>query len=607
MIKNPFKNANIRSKLLASHLILIAVPTIMVTLFFYYEIYGLVVNDTIRQEQALSKQTSMTMDTTLEQIGKISASVRSNRFLTKILQPVSSESDNFVNSKDEQATFYTTLKSQIDGELVTDIKIYTDLVDDSLYDNPYTNNVFEPLSDTQGSYWSGIFSGSSQYALYCPSFYLSTYEINQYGSLAYIERITTYDNGKLRPLAYIAVYFSKDTLESTLNQDISTTDSVYYILNERENLVAASDYALAGTYMMSYDTIVDTAATSTGFTTKNVVNQDVYAGCYNITGTDWYMVSILPAAPIVAKGNDIINTFIIFYIILLIVAFILAYCISHSLTRRLEDVSYQMRLVRKQKPVRMPDPKIHDEIGDLVDTYNYMTDEMNLLMDHQAQAAEDLRISELRALQAQINPHFLYNTMEMINWLSQTGKRNEVTAAIQALSRFYKLTLSKKDLLTTVAEEAEHAELYVRLQNMRFQDKIQFLVDIPDELLSEHMPKLTFQPVVENSIQHGILEKESKEGTIVLTGWHEGDDAVFLISDDGVGIAPERIQTILSGTGESKKGSNIGVYNTHRRLQILYGPDYGLSYSSTPGQGTEVMIRIGIHGDTAPQELPSQG
>ncbi len=106
-------------------------------------------------------------------------------------------------------------------------------------------------------------------------------------------------------------------------------------------------------------------------------------------------------------------------------------------------------------------------------------------------------------------------------------------------------------------------------------------------------PKLTLQPVVENAILHGILETTSKSGTIVLTGWQEDQDLVLLISDDGVGMSKEKLDTILTGTGfSSGKGTNIAIYNTHRRLQILYGPDYGLFYSSEPGKGTEVQIRI---------------
>ena len=172
----------------------------------------------------------------------------------------------------------------------------------------------------------------------------------------------------------------------------------------------------------------------------------------------------------------------------------------------------------------------------------------------------------------------------------------EISHAVQSLSRFYKLTLSRKKGISTIARELEHVTIYVQLQNMRYHDSIELITDIPDELSEYQIPKLTLQPVVENSILHGILEKESKSGTIVITGWMENKDIVLLISDDGVGISPEILSTILSGSGNSQSGgTNIAVYNTHRRLQILYGKDYGLTYSSNPGKGTEVEIRFPAH------------
>ena len=229
-----------------------------------------------------------------------------------------------------------------------------------------------------------------------------------------------------------------------------------------------------------------------------------------------------------------------------------------------------------------------------MDSYNYMTHIIHDLVEEQAKAAEDLRIAEFNSLQAQMNPHFLYNTMDMINWLSQQGRSQEVTMAVQKLSRFYKLTLSRKQSLSTIQDELEHVSIYVELLNMRFADNIDFIADMPDCLMERPIPKLTFQPVVENCILHGIMEKEEKEGTIVLTGWEEENGIVILISDDGVGIEPDILENILVEKKNRAKssGTNIAVYNTHRRLQLMYGVEYGLKYSSTPGEGTEVEIRI---------------
>ena len=176
----------------------------------------------------------------------------------------------------------------------------------------------------------------------------------------------------------------------------------------------------------------------------------------------------------------------------------------------------------------------------------------------------------------------------------QQGQREQVSNAVQNLSRFYKLTLSRKGTMSTIAEELEHISIYVHLQNMRFKNGIELIIDVPDELMDRSIPKLTLQPIIENSILHGILEKDSRTGTIVVTGWKEEQDVVLLISDDGIGMTPEVLSGLLAGkTGpREESGHNIAVRNTHRRLQILYGDRYGLQYKSEPGNGTEAEIRI---------------
>ena len=201
----------------------------------------------------------------------------------------------------------------------------------------------------------------------------------------------------------------------------------------------------------------------------------------------------------------------------------------------------------------------------------------------------------------------------MINWLAQNGQTERVTKAVQALSRFYKLTLGRKELLHSVEQELEHVGLYVQLQNMRYDNCADYMIDVPEELFSCPIPKLTFQPIVENAILHGIMMKEEKKGSILLTGWPEGNDMVFVISDDGAGIPPETLhalkEDVNSGASEpdlssaspassassQSFSSHIGLYNTNLRLKSLYGPSYGLFFSSTEGQGTEVTLRLPIN------------
>jgi two-component system sensor histidine kinase YesM len=270
----------------------------------------------------------------------------------------------------------------------------------------------------------------------------------------------------------------------------------------------------------------------------------------------------------------------------------LALNLNHSIIKRISSVIGQMQGVRFGIPTHLDTKGGTDEIGELIETYNYMTDQLDQLMIQKEQSARDLRLSEFKALQAQINPHFLYNTLDMINWMAQTGKSTEVSLAVQRLSKFYKLTLSKGNNIVSIRDELEHVSLYVQLQNMRYEDKIHFFIDVPDEMLDYEIPKLVLQPIVENSIFHGILGKDSKEGNIVIMGWLEDDIMVFTVSDNGIGIPSEELQTILLGSNTKETGNNIAIYNTHKRLQVFFGEEYGLSYLSTPGVETEVQIRI---------------
>ena len=370
---------------------------------------------------------------------------------------------------------------------------------------------------------------------------------------------------------------------------ISTFFSLYAI-------VASSDQSQSGIYLLDYDSIEDSFMSSNNFIERTILDTTVYAGFYNIKQPGWFMVTVLPAGPLITQSNMIMVQYILMYLAFLVLALILAHYMSRSITNRISSVIHQMSKVRKGTLSPMESPTYHDEIGDLIDTYNYMnymTRKMDQLMSEQAKAAEELRLAEFHSLQAQINPHFLYNTMDMINWLAQQGRTAEVSSAVQSLSRFYKLTLSRKQSISTIAQETEHATIYLEIQNMRYHNSIEFVSDIPDELMEYQIPKLTLQPLIENAVLHGILEKDDKAGTIVLTGWLEDSSIVLLISDDGVGISPDKLSSILSGEGSSSSGgTNIAVYNTHRRLQILYGTDYGLTYSNNPGGGTEVEIHI---------------
>ena len=593
-LRQSYGDMKLSSKFTLILMITATVPVIMMACFFYGKLYDMVVSYTISQEQDASAETAPYIENLVQEIIDAHDEITEKDFFQTLFhQPINSPFTMFEDS-DEVQDFNQSMTQILDSDMITGIQIYMDFPTQSvqLFNDELTKDYFSPMNKAKGTYWYGIFQGTQPSSLFCPSFYLGEREKNDYGDLALISSTTFYYQGSSHQ-AYVAVYSSSDQLSEILKENLKIDGSVSYIINDRNAVVASSDDSLSGIYLFDYDTIEDSFMSSNNFIERNILDTKVYAGFYNIKQPGWFMVTVLPSGPLIKISNNIMFQYLLMYIGFLVLALILAHFMSSSITSRISSIIRQMSKVRKGTLSPMESPEYHDEVGDLIDTYNYMTRKIDTLMDEQIKSAEELRIAEFHSLQAQINPHFLYNTMDMINWLAQQGRADEVSLAVQKLSRFYKLTLSRKQSISTIAHETEHATIYLEIQNMRYHDSIVFVSDIPDEILEYQIPKLTLQPIIENSVIHGILEKPDKSGTIVLTGWMEDSNIVLLISDDGVGIPAEKLPVILSGDGVSTSGgTNIAVYNTHRRLQILYGDDYGLTYSSAPSKGTEVEIRI---------------
>lgn len=595
-VRQNYGDMKLASKFTLILMITVTVPVIMMACFFYGKLYDMVVSYTIRQEQDISAKTAPIVEDLVQQVIDAHDRITDQDFFQTLFhQPVNSPFRMFENTEEIQE-FQEYTKSLISSGKISGLQIYMDFPTSvRLFQDELTRDYFSPMSKAKGTYWYGIFQGTSVSSLFCPSFYLGDREKKSYGDMAYITSTTFCFQGHAYR-AYIAAYTSSDNFTDLLKDNLTVDGSVSYIINDRNAIVASSDQSQSGIYLLDYDSIEDSFMSSNNFIERTILDTTVYAGFYNIKQPGWFMVTVLPAGPLITQSNMIMVQYILMYLAFLVLALILAHYMSRSITNRISSVIHQMSKVRKGTLSPMESPTYHDEIGDLIDTYNYMnymTRKMDQLMSEQAKAAEELRLAEFHSLQAQINPHFLYNTMDMINWLAQQGRTAEVSSAVQSLSRFYKLTLSRKQSISTIAQETEHATIYLEIQNMRYHNSIEFVSDIPDELMEYQIPKLTLQPLIENAVLHGILEKDDKAGTIVLTGWLEDSSIVLLISDDGVGISPDKLSSILSGEGSSSSGgTNIAVYNTHRRLQILYGTDYGLTYSNNPGGGTEVEIHI---------------
>ena len=206
---------------------------------------------------------------------------------------------------------------------------------------------------------------------------------------------------------------------------------------------------------------------------------------------------------------------------------------------------------------------------------------------------KQLRKAEFELLQAQINPHFLYNTLDAIVWSAEAGNQKQVVKMVGSLSEFFRSSLNKGKELVRVREELSHARSYLEIQQIRYQDILSYEIEVPEELFEYEIPKITIQPIVENALYHGIKNRRGG-GKITITGEEGDSDYRITVTDDGIGMEKERLLEITEGLSGKNPGDVkiYGLYNVNERIKLFYGEEYGISIESEYDRGTKVVIRL---------------
>lgn len=589
------KTLSIQTKFTLTIIMVAVIPLIAIFAIFLPKIKDMLISNTIRNEQNATLSTQPDVMNIIDEIYSEADKIKSSDYFHTLFEvPIYSDPKDLSLSL-EAYTFENLCQEIENDELINNVRVYINLpADNDFFTGNNINTHIIPAYKITGSYWKGIVNATKANDLFCPSFYLTNYETENFGDCSYVIPVHIYyENANHN--AFVVLYYNSSVFSEVMNDSSVASGGVSYIINDRQAIVASTDSSLSSIYRVNYQEITNSLISSNNFSEKYIIGHSVYLGYYFIEGPNWYMVNVIPRDPLLESGQNLVNQ--IFYVCVLIVllGILISVFLARSMTSRISSVISQMALVKDGIPMPMDTPKQNDEIGELINTYNYMSEQIGNLMLREKESQEVLRTAEFNLLQAQINPHFLYNTMEMISWLAAAGENEKITEAVSKLSRFYRLTLSKKDSFVKLEDELEHVSLYMEIQNMRFTDAIDFVVDVPDELMQSMIPKLSLQPLAENAILHGIMEKEEKKGTIVITGWSEGETGILIVSDDGVGMDKEQISLILKG--ESKKtttGTNVAVINIQKRFELFFGEGYGLSYTSEPDKGTEATLRFPI-------------
>jgi len=231
-----------------------------------------------------------------------------------------------------------------------------------------------------------------------------------------------------------------------------------------------------------------------------------------------------------------------------------------------------------------------EEVQLLTDGIESMVGHLKRLIDENTEQEKQRRRTELALLQAQINPHFLYNTLDAIIWLIESGEISEAVTTVSSLSSYFRFSLSRGKNVITLAEEEQHIRSYLEIQQVRYRDLMEYKIDIPDRLKYFILPKLTLQPLVENALYHGIKNRRRK-GFIRVTGRTQGELMILEVEDDGPGMTPERLNEVRASL-ENRGIEGFGLRAVNQRIKILFGAEYGLSVESTEDVGTRIVVTI---------------
>ena len=408
-----------------------------------------------------------------------------------------------------------------------------------------------------------------------------------------LSRYVDINDGEIPGSGVLLVDMKYSVIEDVLKQINDSSDGVYYYVCNRDGemiyhprqsemsrgLFAEDSSAAAGYEDGVYE------MPSGGSTEQVIVGSIAYTG--------WKLIGVIPQNRQTTSNDDLKYYIFITIIVLLMMLLGGNRIISKKISKPIRALDES---VKAYEAGGKPDIYIggSTEIRYLGHSVQKSYEQIEELMDEIIRQQNERRKSELAVLQNQINPHFLYNTLESITWMVEAQKNDEAVLMITELAKLLRVSLSKGKTIIPIADELQHSRSYMNIQRARYKDSFKTEFQIDDEIKDYCIVKLVIQPILENAIYYGVGHMdEDDEGKIIVRGEKKGQDIYISIEDNGMGMPEDVLQNLLTDTNKvSKHGSGVGVINVHSRIRLMFGEKYGLSVESEPDEGTRVVIHI---------------
>lgn len=328
----------------------------------------------------------------------------------------------------------------------------------------------------------------------------------------------------------------------------------------------------------------------------------IQGGSYQIRSelspyTGWRTVGVFSMDEVMSSVNTIVYILFTCVIISLVLVVIVSFKFSRTLTNPIFKLKRLMKQAESGDLTVRFNFQHNDEIGELGQSFNHMIARIDQLIQMVYVEQENKRTAEMKSLQEQIKPHFLYNTLDTISWMARDYDAEDIVRLVDALTNMFRIGLSHGKDIITVKEEITHVSNYLYIQKIRYKDKLNYVIHVDESLYAIEVPKLILQPLVENAIYHGVKAKRGG-GTITITGVPEGENLVFTVQDDGAGMLQEKVEELnrrMSERSVLDEQKSFGLFYIRERIQLCYGTGYGVHVESTLGEGTRVTITLPLY------------
>ena len=588
-------------KLLLSHLTLSVLAILLLTTLLYTNSAGILERKLLNSAEATSEKIILSLENIIQKYDNMTYSFSMMETVTDIYSHPGPDYDYSSIRKDRtdfENAMFSCIPVQIRNSVPDcDIRVY---FQDSF---PYFNNAsryFTYSSIEEEDWFKRVYSTYRQNR--SSFFILSSQELSgeksedtPYMSIA---RVMPDKNYYPSPLAILRLDFPESYLNEAINPNNFDNALTFLVSDETNRLVSLSSASTESLYRELT-------------LSRPVPDSDTLDSWhrYRLDGTDYFVIrQTLPSYPLtlitMLSSKSLLSEYYLhrnftFLIggILLVFCLFLSTVLAKTMSGRIIRLTSRMKQVKKGELISLPSSIIQgkDEIGELTSTYNYMIHAMEDLIEKEYLLGQETKNAELKILQAQINPHFLYNTLDMIQWFAEEGMLSQIEESVSSLATFYRLSLSNGKEFISLREEMEHVRSYIRLQKLRFPNTFLYEEELDEGLLDYLLPKTTLQPLVENAITHGLQESKRIPGHLLIKiEKEEGKNIRISILDDGAGMKKPPRTTPNGGTSRENSGHGFGIPNVSSRLTLLYGPGYGVVFEQNIPEGTIAIVRIPI-------------